>query len=66
MNLSVLELRSGYSILVVRYGNDKTGGEYWLMKNSWGTSWGESGYIWIALNRNNQCNIANYAVYSMV
>jgi cathepsin L len=32
-------------VQLVGYGTDSVGGDYWLVRNSWGTGWGEAGYI---------------------
>ena len=51
-----------HAILVVGYGTDN-GKDYWLVKNSWGTDWGEDGYVKMSRNKNNQCSIASYVTY---
>lgn len=40
------------------------GRQAWRLRNSWGTGWGESGYMWIRYETSNVGYGANYIVYT--
>ena len=58
-----------HGVLIVGFGTEH-GQDYWLVKNSWGTTWGESGYVKIARSSSTSdagiCGIAKSPSFPVV
>ena len=67
----VMDARCGnardHAVLVTGYGADDDAKHpaYWTVKNSWGKTWGEDGYVRV-IRGSNYCGLANFAVHSVL
>lgn len=56
-----------HAVVVVGFGEDESEGKYWILRNTWGTMWGENGYMRIArgsgVGVNGPCNLYLYSSY---
>ncbi len=50
-----------HAIILVGWDDSR---QAWRLRNSWGTEWGESGYMWIRYGTSNVGYAANYIVYT--
>jgi C1A family cysteine protease len=53
-----------HTALLIGYGTD-SGKQYWTLQNSWGTTWGEQGYVRMVRNKD-MCGLADMVSYPLV
>lgn len=51
-----------HAVIISGYGTTPEGQDFWLVKNTWSTNWGEEGYIRIA-RQPDDCGIASQPIY---
>jgi len=54
-----------HCVQLVGYQTKSKLGDYWIVRNSWGTDWGVDGYIWLSMG-SDTCGIAHEATCSVV
>lgn len=59
------EIVYDHSVMIIGYGREGTK-EFWIIRNSWGTTWGEDGYARVQIIDGpiGVCGIHYYPIYS--
>ncbi|THU49869.1 hypothetical protein C4D60_Mb06t14110 [Musa balbisiana] len=63
------ETNLNHEVTLVGYGTEENGAKYWIAKNSWGTLWGDDGYILLkkdVAEKEGQCGLAIRASYPII
>ncbi|KAL6497298.1 hypothetical protein OROGR_029227 [Orobanche gracilis] len=42
-----------HAMVLTGYGTSSKGCDYWILKNSWGTKWGNKGYLYLLKDTDN-------------
>lgn len=51
-----------HAVTAIGYGADDQGSQYWILKNSWGTGWGQNGFMQLQMGVG-ACGISTMASY---
>jgi C1A family cysteine protease len=59
------ETQLDHAVTVVGFGRTSNGTSYYIVKNSWGTDWGQDGYIYFNADIPDMCGIAQDSCYAI-
>ena len=60
----ILDCRNFHSLNHAVFAVGYNDGSDWIIKNSWGKSWGEQGYVRVGMG-GNPCGVADYPAYAI-
>ena len=55
---------TNHAVSLVGWGEDEAEGDYWILRNSWGSSWGENGYMRIGITSARVACACTYLAYT--